>query len=485
MNLRACATTASVVTVAVVCAGLVATAPATPSPPALPRVESSTQPHPVPPPAAARTSKAKLTVSSVPKVTANSKFELSGRVVTLGKGRTVRLYVKRGSTWRSAAKKKTTRSGRFSFTIKAPAAAGAPKFKVVAPRSGKLAKRSATRAVKVVPRASVKPPETTSSRLSVNWTATKVTAGASATFTASGQLTGHDVAGRTVVVERLFRDGWKREASQKTTSAGTFTARVPANFYSSLETRIRVEKSAADTAHVSSKVKLVAEPDFEPAGRAKSWNYISKQARYRWNPCTGPITYRTNVTQGPSGAAASVEAAFGQVSLATGLKFKHLGSTTAHAFGKNGTPKRPKDADLVVSFSKPSQVDPDMSGTIAGWGGPEMGYEGFDARGPVIEVTQAAVLLNASMDWKPKTLAGVSAHEIAHAIGLGHVRDEAQLMNESWGKQATTNFGAGDLTGLSLLGAAEGCIQEERFAAPKPSKLDAAHGLHLTAHFNH
>ena len=49
-------------------------------------------------------------------------------------------------------------------------------------------------------------------------------------------------------------------------------------------------------------------------------------------------------------------------------------------------------------------------------------------------------------------------HELAHAVGLGHVDDPTQVMY-----YRTTNsesqFGAGDRAGLVALGRASGCLQ--------------------------
>jgi hypothetical protein len=52
----------------------------------------------------------------------------------------------------------------------------------------------------------------------------------------------------------------------------------------------------------------------------------------------------------------------------------------------------------------------------------------------------------------------VLLHELAHAVGLGHVSDATQLMNAFASTAGPTTYAAGDLTGLWQLGAAAGCF---------------------------
>ena len=51
-------------------------------------------------------------------------------------------------------------------------------------------------------------------------------------------------------------------------------------------------------------------------------------------------------------------------------------------------------------------------------------------------------------------------HELAHVIGLGHVESRTSIMNEALTQQtlSSSDWGAGDLIGLRLLGRDGGCL---------------------------
>ncbi len=60
-------------------------------------------------------------------------------------------------------------------------------------------------------------------------------------------------------------------------------------------------------------------------------------------------------------------------------------------------------------------------------------------------------------DWSSIGVGPVLLHELGHAVGLDHVTDTTQLMNGTATAAGPTTYGAGDLTGLWQVGAAQGC----------------------------
>ena len=83
--------------------------------------------------------------------------------------------------------------------------------------------------------------------------------------------------------------------------------------------------------------------------------------------------------------------------------------------------------------------------------------------GPAVYVT-GQVVLDAPAFTQAMAVPGggpvaraIVLHELAHVVGLGHVDDPAELMYPYAGR---ADLGAGDLTGLALLGAGA-CIRRD------------------------
>ena len=60
-------------------------------------------------------------------------------------------------------------------------------------------------------------------------------------------------------------------------------------------------------------------------------------------------------------------------------------------------------------------------------------------------------------EWSSTGAGPVLLHELGHAVGLAHVGDATQVMNATATSSGPTSYGAGDLTGLWQVGAAQGC----------------------------
>lgn len=192
----------------------------------------------------------------------------------------------------------------------------------------------------------------------------------------------------------------------------------------------------------------------------------------RWNPCR-PIYWRVNPRWAPRGALADLRGAFARLHAATGLTFVYRGTTTLVP-GTRAYDAADTDGYIIVAWA------PDGSTTLIpkaprgryGLMGMAGGYAttGYGPGGrPYARIDQAYVLLSTSFP----TLAGgfgwgnrygwlgtrgmLDMHELAHAVGLDHARETTQVMYPV-AQRMPANWGAGDLTGLRLVGRAAGCI---------------------------
>ena len=166
----------------------------------------------------------------------------------------------------------------------------------------------------------------------------------------------------------------------------------------------------------------------------------------RWDPCDA-LEYRVNVDDAPNQQAIdSMNAAIRTVEEATGIDFVYRGTTSA------GTDLDPVNGiDAVIGFSRPERT-PQLGGSVIGVGGGWFGEREVVYGYAFADVTDGL--------GTGRRLQAVFMHEIAHMMGLAHVNDANELMYPfatSW-----TTFGTGDLEGLYLMGAAQGCLASAR-----------------------
>lgn len=420
-------------------------------------------------PAEAASAPVKIKVKYAKKVEVGKKVAFKGKVkVTSKRTRVVKLYVKSGKKWKLKAKKRTNRKGAFTLRAKVGSKAGRKTYRVVAPAARGVKYARVTKAIRVTePASQVDTPK--SAKVQLSWNRTTQNAGTN-TFVGTGNVGGAYAGGREVVLQRRHADNWKTVARTTSAANGSFQVVAPASWLHHLRYRVLVKATSKSGVRYSAEKYLTSRPAWTPHGQESGHTLMRTPdgVRYRWNSCAGPIRYRVNLAQAPGGAdLAMVQRAVADVALATGLTFQYRGATTAHGFPANGTPPRPGDADLVISWSKPGQTtagfNDGTSGSVVGLGG-VYGYYGSDARGKVVRVTQGDVAMRANYDWGGNTtkMFGVLKHEVSHSVGLGHAPEEQrytdQVMYPFWGYQKTTNFGAGDLAGLKKLGATDGCV---------------------------
>jgi hypothetical protein len=216
-------------------------------------------------------------------------------------------------------------------------------------------------------------------------------------------------------------------------------------------------------------LRQVVEPAPASAGWGPSW-VDDRGHPARWDPCV-PVRYVVNPGWMPQRGREDLAEALRRISAVSGLRFVDDGDT-------DELPQRDRPAyqperygerwaPLLVAWVPPSATDLGLGDGVQGLAStvavptPEGGA-----------LVTAQVVLDADRRLASGFGAGategeVLLHELAHAIGLGHVDDPTQVMY-----YRTTNseseFGAGDRAGLQALGAAAGCRP-----APEPRPLPA------------
>ncbi len=199
-----------------------------------------------------------------------------------------------------------------------------------------------------------------------------------------------------------------------------------------------------------------------PASAAAGWGptYVDAQGRpARWDPCS-PIGYVVQAGWIPDAGRQDLTEALRRLGAASGLSFADEGDTdempsltrSAYQPGRYGE----RWAPLLIGWVPPGVTDVGIGGGVQGM---SLSYAVPGRTGPSLVTGQ--VVLDAgnrlAAGFGPGTTDGeVLLHELAHAVGLGHVLDATQVMYPQT-THSESEFGAGDRAGLAALGAPAGC----------------------------
>lgn len=226
--------------------------------------------------------------------------------------------------------------------------------------------------------------------------------------------------------------------------------------------------AAAEFAPSSRTWSTAAESGRTPAGDSGAWSYLMPDHQARWNPCQ-PIGYRLNKANAPKGTVAEVAEALRRVSARSGLRFVYRG-TTRIVPGAPDARAYPADTDLVLAWSRPEQSTY-LSGGPAGYAGASATSATDSAGHSAWALTNGFVVLDkniysqlgAGFSRGPTTgyqgtRGQLLMHELGHAVGLGHAEHaEEQIMFSTMSRKLAM-WGAGDVTGLRMVGANQGCL---------------------------
>lgn len=187
-----------------------------------------------------------------------------------------------------------------------------------------------------------------------------------------------------------------------------------------------------------------------PPAQPYAFSLISHGTPLRWNPCQ-PIRYLVNLGGYPAGWRSVIDEAVERLQAATGLPLVPAGDTTFTPTSTGATPGATENGEIVVALSDPAHTDV-VTGSIVGR--TNISYSSV--------IVKAAVVIDmgdigSNPEWSSTGAGPVLLHELAHAVGVGHVSDPTQIMNAVATPGGPTTYGAGDLAGLWQVGSAQGC----------------------------
>lgn len=212
----------------------------------------------------------------------------------------------------------------------------------------------------------------------------------------------------------------------------------------------------------------------EPAPATAGWGptYVDAQGRpARWDPCT-PISYVVQAGWIPDAGRRDLAEALRRLSEASGLQFVAEGDTDELPSRDRAAyqPERygRRWAPLLIGWVPAGSTDLGLGGGVQGVS-VSVALPGRKAPHLVSGQVALDATNRVASGFGPGTTDGeVLLHELAHAVGLGHVLDATQVMYPQT-TSSESQFGAGDRAGLAALGAPSGC-----HPAPKarPLRLD-------------
>jgi hypothetical protein len=146
------------------------------------------------------------------------------------------------------------------------------------------------------------------------------------------------------------------------------------------------------------------------------------------------------------------------------MSFSFRGRTSV--VPREGNISRQNTAEIVIAFVRPAQTNFPLRGSVAGYGGWQARYGQRSDGSYVAAIARGFVVVDhpQTRKWadgrnrRGLTRPNLVSHELGHAVGLDHVHDARQLMNDTLRDSTPAGFGRGDRTGLKKVGRPAGCL---------------------------
>ncbi len=173
-----------------------------------------------------------------------------------------------------------------------------------------------------------------------------------------------------------------------------------------------------------------------------------------YDPCR-VVEVRINPQGAAPGQVDLVRSALDDVSDLTGLQLRYTGETGARPrWGPNRVPVvlgEPRRSPILIAWADESEVA-ELRGDVAGVGGSLPLPVGDRVRYVTGGVTlDAEVFGRLHGEQRDDSARAIVLHELGHLVGLGHVHDPGELMNEE--NLGLLDFGPGDRAGLARVGS--------------------------------